>query len=376
MSRRIVIFLALLAIGTGCQPEPTISTQTLERREPKQPVYDVEAQKRMLDHTLVAILPQGEVAWFFKASGPASKIEPVKEAFVAFMQDVDASQKSGQPPEWQLPDGWQEAGPSRMRAATLTMPEELGSVEIAVSSLPKTGDWQSFLSRNVTRWMGQLGGGPLSRETIGKLAREVNTKAGTATVLHLAGFAPKKPGTDPHAGMALGRSGTKSETKSPTESKTDAPPATSGGPPANDSFQYETPAGWQPGRMSSMRRAAFNLTEGEYGGEVTVISFPSSAGKQITDVEANVRRWAGQVGLTPQGEDGLSELVRPTSIGGADGHFAKLMAPEQAERSVGLLVAMVEFQDEVWFFKLIGDSPLVEAQEAKFREFLDSVRFN
>lgn len=66
-----------------------------------------------------------------------------------------------------------------------------------------------------------------------------------------------------------------------------------------------------------MRKAAFRIVEGESQAEVTVIDLPASGGSQVTDVAANMARWAGQVGLTELGAEGLQKLIEPVTVDGA-----------------------------------------------------------
>ncbi len=124
-----------------------------------------------------------------------------------------------------------------------------------------------------------------------------------------------------------------------------------------------------------MRKAAFNVVDGDQRAEVTVIDFSVAGGAQITDVAANVQRWARQVGLTGLDDAALAKLLQETTIDGATGSYVALLGPEDTERPVGMLAAMVVTDEKVWFFKLFGDRSLVEKQQDAFERFLNSVRF-
>lgn len=354
------LVLALALVSAGCQRQAGITTYTTPRESAPAKPTDFTAVSRQLDHMLAAILPVGEKAWFFKVTGPAPVIERRREDFLAFLKTVEKGSADAAP-TWQLPESWQEQGASRMRAATLIVPDDDGPLEITVSDLPLTDDWDDFLLRNVNRWMGQLSQGPLASSTIEKLSEEVSTAAGTATVIELAGVLKSDDRDNPHAGM----------TRSKSARSSPSPPQQS----EEEPLDFDTPDGWQPGRTSMMRKAAFNVVEDDQQAEATVIDLPAAGGAQIADVAANVRRWAGQVGLGALDEETLSKLLQETTIDGTKGSYVALLGPDGPERPVAMLAAMVVRDDKVWFFKLIGDRSLVEKQQDAFRSFLQSVRF-
>lgn len=363
-SRGLKAFIVFVAVvtGIGCEPEAQITTRTVERTEPPRPIFDVEKRKAKMAHTLVAILGADDKAWFFKVSGPARQVEPRRDEFVAFLETLGPAAKKGDPPSWKLPEGWLEQPGSQLRAATIKMSAEADATEIAVSSLPLTDDWDRFVARNVERWMGQLDQGPLSDETIQKLAEVVETPAGNATVLHLAGLARREPMANPHAQQTTepAHSNDRVATKSPA---------------AEGKLKYDTPTGWEAGRLSPMRKAAFEISQDEMQALVTVITLPAAGGPQVSDVTANVLRWAGQVGLTDLNAESIGKLIEGRQIDGVEASYVALLGAESEEKPRGMLAAMCVRDGTVWFFKLSGDRPLVEDQREEFGAFLDSFRF-
>ena len=158
--------------------------------------------------------------------------------------------------------------------------------------------------------------------------------------------------------------------------KTEPSTATGGGPPQPQTaslLTYDQPAAWQPGRVGGMRKAAFQIVEGDNHAEMTVIDLSSGA-SGITNVAANVRRWAGQIGLQDTSGEQLEQLTHPVKIDGIDGHHTVLLSPNADGK--GLLAAMVERDGKVWFFKLTGDRALVDKQQQAFADFLKSVKFS
>jgi hypothetical protein len=138
-----------------------------------------------------------------------------------------------------------------------------------------------------------------------------------------------------------------------------------------------------------MRKAAFLIAKDKSQAEVTVIDLPVRGASGISDVAANVRRWAAQIGLQGLNDQQLAELTQPVEIDGVAGKLAILLGPKAEDsaaqdskaegseaRSLGLLAAMIERNGVVWFFKLTGDRSLVESQREIFTDFLKSVKFS
>jgi len=364
MFQRFSRVLALLSLATflpGCKPQGEVRVYTIPRTSAPQKPLDAEIVAGLLDHTLAAMVPQGERAWFFKLAGPAKAIDRHREAFLEFLVTVELAEDATETPSWKIPEPWQEKPASNMRVATLVIPDEQGPLEIAVSWLPLSGKWEDFVVPNVNRWLGQLKEPPLDKETIFELAKQVEIQNGSATLIELVGRAAKKRSSNPHAGIPgappIG----------------EAQPAQQ--PPVSKALTYETPDGWLPGKMSSMRKAAFRVVDGEAEAEFTVIDLPASGGEQVTQVEANIRRWAGQVGLVDLDTESLQKMIEPITIDGSEGSYAELMSPASAERQLAIFGAMVVRDGKVWFFKMTGDVELVKSQRDAIRSFLGSTKF-
>ncbi|MDZ4659879.1 MAG: hypothetical protein SH868_20070 [Bythopirellula sp.] len=355
----------------GCQPQEEISTYSVERtRPPRAPFVAAEVADE-LDRTLAAMLPLGEQVYFFKLVGKAPAVGRHREEFDAFLTGVSKGDTEEQPLAWKLPEGWTEKGPSEMRLNTVVIPDagvsgRGGALEIAVSSLPMSGAWEDFVAMNVNRWLKQLSQGELPRQTILNLTKELKTAAGPATVIELAGVMQDTMPMNPHGGTTA-----QSPPATPAPVPSETAPAAA--PQTNAEFTFDTPANWQPGRVSAMRKAAFMVVDEESQAEFTVIDLPSSGGAQITDVMANVQRWAAQVGLPI--DDKLAELEEEIDIDGTKGSFVNLVGPESTNPRQAMLAAMVVREEKVWFFKLFGAAALVERETENFRKFVDSVKF-
>ncbi|MEM8947626.1 MAG: hypothetical protein AAGD11_20820, partial [Planctomycetota bacterium] len=192
------------------------------------------------------------------------------------------------------------------------------------------------------------------------LAEQIPAAAITATVFHLAGLKPVEQSMgNPHAGLGI------------------PPPATAqqaASAPPRGGLKYDKPAEWLPGKMSMMRKAAFLLPGGGPADSVTVTSFPAGSG-QMSEVQANVQRWAGQVGMQPPVGEAIDDLTEKIQVDGIEGTYVELTSPDNSARPVALYVTMLEREGQVWFFKMMGQREIVAGQKAAFREFLGSVEF-
>ncbi|MEO2048594.1 MAG: hypothetical protein ABGX16_18725 [Pirellulales bacterium] len=361
-------------IGVGCRPQEKIATYRVDETSSRAAV-DVDRLAGQLDHLLAAVVPQGNKAWFFKLVGPQAAIDRHRDEFLQLLGSLRMN--TGKNPSWQIPSGWQEKPASGMRAATFTIDDLSGPLELTVTSLPVNGVWNEYVTNNVNRWLNQLQQAPLETVEVLALLKTVpigeDPQEGAATVtvaswLELVGVMPRKPKTGSmpagHPPIASG------------SNKTEASTATEGSPPQPQTaspLTFAQPAAWQPGRVGGMRKAAFQIVEGDKRAEMTVIDLSSGA-SGITDVAANVRRWAGQIGLQDTSGEQLEQLTHPVKIDGIDGHHAVLLSPNADGK--GLLAAMVERDGKVWFFKLTGDRSLVDKQQQAFADFLKSVKFS
>jgi hypothetical protein len=356
----------------GCGKEESISTYETPRTEPLPRPLNVDAVRASLDHMLVAIVPQGDQAWFFKITVPGRDAAAVRPAFNEFVATIDAS-AGGDSPAWKLPDGWtEETGGSEMRFATIKLPPDQGGAEIAVSSLPRGEQaWTAFLRDNVARWMRQLQQAPLRPDVIDKITRTVPVAGGEATVLEMVGTLPEESTAMP-AGHPPIAGGPAAKPVAPAASAP-APIEPAPAPSSQAGFEYVAPEGWSPGRLNSMRRAAFNVADGDRTAEITVMPFPASG--PMADPAAQARRWAGEVGLADKSDEELKQTETAVTIDGVEGQQFNLLGPDNADGPRGTLAAMVRRGDQMWFFKMTGDRTLVESQREAFAAFLKSVDF-
>jgi hypothetical protein len=150
-----------------------------------------------------------------------------------------------------------------------------------------------------------------------------------------------------------------------------------GGLPAPDNsglpkLKYTLPDGWKEKALTQLRVASFEVSENGKTADVSVIPLGSMSGGDA----ANVNRWRGQVGQPPLDEDGIKKSAEPAQIGDqpADLYDIAGTAPGSGddERIVG---AILHTDISTWYFKMMGDSALVEKNKPAFIAFLKSVEF-
>src|SRR5690606_36220819 len=159
---------------------------------------------------------------------------------------------------------------------TVVIPDEAGELEIAISSLPKSGDWDEFVAMNVNRWLGQMNQSQLPRQTIINLTRQLATEAGPATLIELA-----RLHTETSPGMHPPR-----HARSARPSGPPPPASTIEPPPVSGDVSYEAPQGWERGPAAPMRSATFCAEAGDQRDEFSLSGWPAAGGSQMSDITA------------------------------------------------------------------------------------------
>lgn len=353
------------------------------------------------DRMLTAIVPTGDMAYFFKVIGSIAALDASAKEIDAFFATirVGADGKA----TWKVPEGWQEGPAKPMRVATLLVRSAAGQpLEVAITQFPWAGTDEGLLM-NVNRWRGQIQLPSTDAAHLGESTRKVKAGEAELTVVDLRGWAGSSV-MPPFAGRgATNNSGNGQKVDGGAVGEGEGssaggegmaglpaghPPIGGVGPPvavAEPTAQdepipkFSQPAGWQSLPGSGFSRASFAIGEEKQGARFTLSDFPTGGGLQIAEVLPNVNRWRGEVGLPPITEAELSKSTEPLVIGGVKGTYIRAVAgadePEPSKGGLSTLAAMVTRGERVWFFKLIGERSVVEAQEAAFKGLLKSVEF-
>ena len=147
--------------------------------------------------------------------------------------------------------------------------------------------------------------------------------------------------------------------------------ATGNTAPTTASPQWDLPKDWQPLPTNAMKVGNFSITEGDASAVVTVTTFPGDVGGSL----ANVNRWRGQIGLNPVAESDLGALLSPLDVDGGKAMLIDMTGQgQEAGKKVRLIAVSLRKGENSWFFKIIGDEPVVAKQRAGFIHFVQSTR--
>lgn len=308
---------------------------------------------------------------------------------------------------WVTPEGWTEAKAGEFRVASFTVKGEDGKqADLGVFPLPggAGGDFA-----NVNRWRGQLGLEAVTAEDLKKLAEEVEIAGEPAELYDIAGNAAGSDEPTRILGAIQHRGGTawffkmtgddqlvakqkvkfveflktlKMEVPQTTDLPPSHPPIARSGPPATASATEKTnegkptwriPSGWSEVPGGQFLVAKFNIA-GEGGAQAAVnvsTSFGDGGG-----LLANVNRWRQQLGLSPTSE---TELAKSATSVEVTGGMATLVDMSGSDARTGkpsrVIGAIVPQSGQTWFYKLMGDSKVVESQREAFTEFVTSARY-
>lgn len=354
-------------LSGGCRPQGEITQYTIPKPEtiqlaaPGATSGGTESTAGRPERMLGALVPHRDQVWFFKLTGPVEKAGTHTESFAELVKSLKFT--AAGKPEWQLPTGWSEQPGSGMRFSTL-LTNDQPPLELTVIALPGGGaDLAEQTLANVNRWRGQLSLPPISLAKLGEETTVVPTADGSsATLVDFTGTssgggmmnAPFARGGGLGAPSGLSAGGTRE-------------PATSAAAP----LKSTAPAGWKEGRVGGMRKAAFDIQDGDQKAEVTVIDLPVEAGDRL----ANVNRWRGQVGLKELTAAELAESLTKVPVGDLEGDYVELVGEPSASQPQTILGAIVDHGGKAWFIKLQGDRELAAKQIENFKSFVKSITF-
>lgn len=298
-------------------------------------------------------------AWFFKMQGPPDAVLAHGETFGHVVASVHFGPDGT--PSWTTPSGWTSTPETGLRFATLKLEGSDPPLELAVSTLPAPDPGSDlYLKANIDRWRGQVGLQPYP-ETNWKQAaveagelRETESDGRPAYLVQLSG---QDQAGEPSAilGAIIPVPGNAAGTAQPTESTTAPAAGASPGLPT-----YTLPAEWTEATPGQFQLALWTVGDGEEQVDISV----SSAGGSV---DANLARWAGQVGLPPTAVAGASESI---TIDGRSAVRVELVGGEKT-----IIGAIVPDGDRNWFFKLIGPNAPAAGERERFQQFIESVKF-
>ena len=278
--------------------------------------------------------------------------------------DLPANQPATTPQlKWKTPAGWKELPAGDFRVASFKISGS-DSKQADVSVIPLPGTAGSDLS-NVNRWRGQVGQEPISEEELQKLAQSVEVAALPATLYEQSGESTRILAVIQH------REGTAWFFKITGDNQlvTQEKPVfveflktvQFGGGAAAGGPQWDVPADWKEVPGGQFLVARFTIA-GDGQASVNVSSSAGDGG----GLAANVNRWRKQIGLGELTGNEVAQTVK--TIGPVT--FVEMRGQEAS-----LVGAIVLQPGQAWFYKLMGDAPVITAQQEAFVKFVQGVRY-
>ena len=311
--------------------------------------------------------------------------------------------------DWEVPDGWTDNGPDRVRRGSFHIHDEnQANANVAVIDMPAEGDNEARMVKLLGREL-QISVGDdatfapqVSNRRLGphdyrtySLQSGESDSAEEPRKAALAAFL-----TDKNRLWYFRMTGDESVVKANRETfdqflatvkLLEPPPRPSSPMPTGGSMaarslppgavaqgsipHWSVPDEWSPGRKSQMRKGSFSATGGDgHILDISVTAFPGDVG----GIASNVNRWRGQLGLPPVDANSAAGLITRLSVNGRECLLVDLVSDlPLAGRSVPqrMIVGTIMHEGSSWFFKMIGDAPLAETERERFMTFLQSVIF-
>jgi hypothetical protein len=141
----------------------------------------------------------------------------------------------------------------------------------------------------------------------------------------------------------------------------------------NASSIWTVPSGWQALPPSQFLLAEFSIS-GANGkkADVNVAELGGEGGGLLP----NVNRWRGQLGLGAAGENDLPQMTQSLVVPGGQATLVDLTGTDSKTGTQTRLVGVIVPQNgQTWFYKLMGDEPVVAQQKDAFIKFIQSANY-
>ena len=356
----IVTFFSALLV-TGCGDRPEIRQYTVSGKIPDQLLTS--------DRMLAAIIPRKPDVWFVKVVGPGDAIKLAEGQIREFVTKLSFSEQG--PELASLPAGWNRGGEKPMRAATLLIDTPDAQLDVSISNLPISGDWDEQVAMNVNRWRGQL----KLKESAEKWAGAESIKVAAAQDhdaiwVDLKGEISGGPSMSSMANATPPFAQTPSQTASPPAKSTTSAPASE--QDDDSGLKYDKPETWRLGDKKKMRIAAFNIGPEDSPAELTII--PAGG-----DLRGNVARWLGQVrGDSPPDDvvDKALASAEKLQVSGRDAQRFILLGTDSESGPTQAIDATIVPMDAGMslFIKATGPTKTLQQEKDRIGEFLTSIK--
>ena len=288
-----------------------------------------------------------------------------------------------------------------MRVGSFSISKDNRTADVSV--IPLRGEAGGELE-NVNRWRKQVGLGPISQAELAREAKKVDISGTEGRLFEISGAASDAGRTNIIA-ATLGHDGTTWFFKmmgedSLVREEKDAfvrflksvrfdesgervagapvnrpmstnvkqvPPAAAGEP------SWDIPANWQEQPPQQMVLHSYVIVDGQGGkANVTITTFPGSVGGTL----ANVNRWRNQLSLEPVEQSDLPKMASSLDVLGGKAMLVDMTGSDKkTNQKARLITAIVAREGSTWFYKLMGDEPVVAREKETFIKFVQTVRY-
>ena len=297
--------------------------------------------------------------------------------------------------QWTKPSAWTELAPTAFRKGNYLVEGNDGKkVEITVSSFPGT---VGGTLANVNRWRGQAGLSSINSEELSQGLTEVRIDGHDGQIVNILPDSDDPDATQIVAAifmyngeswffkMSGPQQGVRSQkptfdqfiaglkfTDAASEHETSVASSEASKEPV---LAFDAPGSWVESDGSSMRIASYEAPlEGFEPADFSITRFPGDAG----GTTANVNRWRQQIGLRPWSDSQVNSNQETLEVGDLDFALFDLKPQTDSDKKTvkeRILAGIVKYNGKSWFYKLRGDVFLVETQRNKFRQLVQSSRF-
>lgn len=137
--------------------------------------------------------------------------------------------------------------------------------------------------------------------------------------------------------------------------------------------QWTVPASWKEKQAGPMIFKSFSA--GEENGKTAAVNisfFPGDVGGTL----ANVNRWRGQLGLSAVDDSGLGKVTQSLDTAGGQATLVDFSGTDaKTGQPARLIAAIVPHGANTWFYKLMGDGPVVENEKGNFVKFVQTAHY-
>jgi hypothetical protein len=137
---------------------------------------------------------------------------------------------------------------------------------------------------------------------------------------------------------------------------------------------WAIPSGWQPADPGIMLIAKFSIAGAD--GAMAQVNVSSLAGDG-GGLAANVTRWRGQLGLpSVTQEEEFSKMVSLVDVASGKAQVVDFTGTDSKTGKPARLIGVIVPQNgQTWFYKLMGDEPVVIQQKDAFIKFIQSAKY-